>query len=220
MEGRITVLLVDDHPMVREGIRTMLANEDDIEVLGEASTGEEALTKVDEFQPQVVLMDVRLPGMSGTDATRAIKKAHPTTSVIVVTMYDNEMYVIEALRAGAAGYLTKDASRELLCHSVRAVVGGGTMVRSGLLRHAIEGLMRSPRDSRDDGDTSPVGHLSPRELEVLSLLAQGQGNRAICAELNLAEVTVKKYVQSVIGKLGVSDRTQAAIVGVRLGLAQ
>lgn len=219
MNEKIAVLLVDDHPVVRDGLRAMLQGEPDIEVIGEASTGEEAVLKVDELRPRVVLMDIRLPGISGTEAIRQVKQAHPTIAVIVVTMYDSDMYVVEAIRAGAAGYLTKDASRELLCHSVRAVLDGGTMVRNDLLRHAIEGLFQSPRDSGHPGDSSLMGRLTTRELDVFRLLAQGSGNKAISAQLNLAEITVKKHVQSLIGKLGVSDRTSAAIVGVKLGLS-
>lgn len=217
---KITVLLVDDHTMVREGLRTMLGDEADIAVVGEASTGEEAIHKVTELEPDVVLMDIRMPGMSGTEAAKRIKDLRPTTAVIMVTMYDSEMYVIEAIRAGVAGYLTKDASRELLCHSVRAVMDGGTMVRSGLLRLAVEGLLRIPQGAEGQPDLPLADRLTERERDVLRLLAQGYANKAISAELDLAEITVKKYVQNVIGKLGVSDRTHAAIVGVRLGLAE
>ena len=220
MGEKITVLLVDDHTVVREGLRTMLSGEADIDVVGEASTGEEALQMVAELEPNVVLMDIRMPGMSGTEAARKVKSLRPTTAVIMVTMYDSEMYVIEAIRAGAAGYLTKDASRELLCHSVRAVMDGGTMVRSGLLRQAVEGLLEKPTGPQAKPDPTLAGRLTERERDVLRLLAQGHANKDIAAELDLAEITIKKYVQNVISKLGVSDRTHAAIVGVRLGLAE
>ena len=214
----IRVMLVDDHPVVREGFRTMLAPEPDIEVVAEAADGEEAVQKAEELAPDVVLMDIRLPGIDGIEATRRIKKARPTTSVILVTMYDSEAYVIEGVRSGAAGYLTKDCSRDLLCHALRAVVSGGALLRSELLRRTVQELVRTAR-----GDPPPGGsfleRLTPREREVFALLAQGLGNAQICAKLCLAEVTVKKHVQSILGKLGVSDRTQAAILGVRLGLA-
>ena len=216
----IRVLLVDDHPVVREGLRAMLACVSVIEVFGEASCGDEALQKTAELDPNVVLMDIRMPGMSGIEATQQLKNGHATTSVIVLTMYDSEMYVVEAIRCGAAGYLTKDCSRELLCHAVRSVVDGGMLVRSGLLRQAIQGLLHMPKDLSPGVESPLIGHLTPRELEVLSLLAMGHGNQEICAELYLAELTVKKHVQNVIGKLGVSDRTHAAILGVKLGLAE
>ncbi|MDO8751642.1 MAG: response regulator transcription factor [Dehalococcoidia bacterium] len=220
MEKKTTVLVVDDHMAIRKGLCAMLAEDADIEVMGEACTGEDAILKVNELDPQVVLMDTRMPGIGGIEATREIKRAHPTTCVIMVTMLESEMYVVEALRAGAAGYLTIDVSQELLCHSVKAVADGGTIVvRSGLLRQAIEGLLQSPKDGRNPADSSMAGRLTTREMDVFKLLAQGSGNRAISAQLNLAEVTVKKHVQSLFGKLGVSDRINAAIAGVRMGLA-
>lgn len=220
MKDKIKILLVDDHTVVREGLRTMLSGEPDIEVVAEAATGEEALQKVEELKPQVVLMDIRMPGMSGTEATRLIKREWPATSVIMVTMYDSEMYVVEAIRTGAAGYLTKDASRELLCHSVRTVVDGGNIVRSGLLRQALQGLLRASHAPAEGVEPSATARLTAREVDVLRLVAQGHTNKAISADLNLAEITVKKHVQNVIGKLGVSDRTHAAIAGVRLGIAE
>jgi len=198
----------------------MLASEPGLELVGEASGGEEAIQATADLDPDVVLMDIRMPSMNGTEAVRQIKSEHPTTSVIMLTMYDSETYVVESIRAGAAGYLTKDASRELLCHAIRAVVDGGTLVRSGLLRQAIQGLLRAPKKAEAGVDPSVIDRLTPRELEVLRLLAQGYGNKALRNRLNLAEVTVKKHVQNVIGKLGVSDRTHATILAVRLGLAE
>ena len=216
-EGVQRVMVVDDHPVVREGIRVMLSSDPKIEVIGDVGSGEEAVEAATQLKPDVVLTDIRMPGMTGIEVTKRIKTLLPGTAVVVLTMYDSEMYVVEALRAGAAGYLVKDCSRELLCHAINAVVDGGTMVRSGLLRHAIQGLMRVPQE----GPSASIGteRFTPRELEVLRLLAQGGANRDIAAELNLAEVTVKKHVQNIIGKLGVSDRTHAAVVAVRMGLA-
>ena len=218
MDGAIRVLLVDDHPVVIEGLRTMLSDEAGIEVAGEAASGEEAIEKVEEVAPHVVLMDIRMPGIDGIEATRRLKQKHPTTAVILLTMYDSEAYVVEGIRAGAAGYLTKDASRELLCHAVRAVVDGGILVRGELLRRALEKHFRSPEDGGDREQLTLLEQLSPRELEVLGRVAQGHGNRAISEELHLAEVTVKKHVQSIISKLGASDRTHAAVMAVRSGL--
>lgn len=220
MTQAIRVLLVDDHTVVREGARTMLSGSPDIVVVGEASSGEEALQRVQELAPHVVLMDIRMPGMSGTEAARRIKSASPTTSVIMLTMYDSDMYVVEAIQAGAAGYLTKDVSRELLCHAVSSVVDGGTIVRSGLLRRAITALQSASAGGNEKAAVSLLEHLTPRERDVVRLLAQGYGNKELCQELHLAEVTVKKHVQNVIQKLGVSDRTHAAIQAVRLGLAE
>jgi len=214
-------MVVDDHPVVREGLRAMLSNEQDIKVIAEASSGEEAIEKVNQLEPDVVLTDIRMPGMNGIQVTQRIKAARPSTAVIVLTMYDSEMYVVEALRAGAAGYLVKDSSRELLCHAINAVADGGTMVRSSLLRQAIQGLLQIPRQLPEgQADSVVTERFTARELDVVRLVTQGYANREIASELNLAEVTVKKHVQSIIGKLGVSDRTHAAIMAVRMGLAE
>lgn len=218
--NKINVLLVDDHLVVREGLRTILSSEPGFNVVGEASSGEEALDKVGELRPHIVLMDISMPGMGGIEATRLIKKEHPTIAVVILTMYDSEVYVLEAIRCGAAGYLTKDASRELLFHALRTVLDGGTLVRSGLLRQAIQGLLRHPPSGAEprEGESALLSRLTQREVEILRLLSQGRQNKAIASELNLAEVTVKKHVQNIIGKLGVSDRTHAAVAAVRLGL--
>lgn len=220
-EKVLRVLVVDDHPVVREGLRAMLRIDPGIEVVAEAGSGEEAIEQAARLEPDVVLTDIRMPGMSGIEVTQRVKAMRPSTAVIVLTIYDSEMYVVEALRAGAAGYLVKDSSRELLCHTINAVVDGGTMVPSGLLRQAIQGLLQRPRATAEELGDSPVAErLTPRELEVLRLVALGQANREIARRLSLAEVTVKKHVQSIIGKLGVSDRTNAAIMAVRLGLVE
>jgi DNA-binding NarL/FixJ family response regulator len=218
MDGAIRVLLADDHPVVLEGLRIMLSGDAGIEIVGEAAGGEEALQRVEQAAPHVVLMDIRMPGMGGLEATRQLRRKHPTVAVIVLTMYDNDPDGVEAIRSGAAGYLTKDVSRELLCHAVRAVVDGGTLVRSGLRRRGPSGPLPYVRAWANPGEATLLEQLSPRELEVLGLIVEGRRNRAIGEELHLAEVTVKKHVQSIIGKLGASDRTHAAVLGVRSGL--
>ncbi len=220
MTRTIKVLVVDDHPVVREGILAMLSGEPGIVVAGEASNGEEALQKVAELAPHVVLMDIRMPGMSGTETVKRLKRSWPAVPVVMLTMYDSDMYVVEAIQAGAAGYLTKDVSRELLSHAVRSVVDGGSMVCSGLLKLAIGAVLRTPAATKEGTAVSLVERLTPREMDVLRLVARGYANKEICAELGLAEVTVKKYVQAVVQKLGVSDRTHAAVQAVRLGLVE
>lgn len=170
----IRVLLVDDHPVVRQGLRAMLGGAAEIEVVGEASSGQEAEEKAIELKPEVILMDIRMPDIGGIEATRRIKRAYPTVSVIMLTIYDSDMHVIEAVRAGAAGYLTKDCSRELLCHAIQAVADGGTLVRSGLMRAAIHGL-RMPKD-RTEGvgaDVQLHDRLTPREMECLRCWPRG-----------------------------------------------
>lgn len=211
MHGVLRVFIVDDHPVVREGLRAMLAGNERIEVVGEAGSGEEAVERLGALNPDVLLTDIRMPGMSGIELARRAKALTPATAVIVLTMYDSSTYVVEALRAGAAGYLVKDCSRDLLCHAISAVVDGGTMVRSGLLRQAIDGVPRMAVAN----EQSTLQRLTSRERDVLRLVAEGRPNREIASQLYLAEVTVKKHVQAIIAKLGVSDRTQAAIIAVR-----
>ncbi len=219
MQNEARVLLVDDHPVVREGLRTMLAGQPGIQVVGEAASGEQAVRMCGELKPNVVIMDVRMPGISGIEATQRIKKAFPATCVIVMTMYDNETYVTEAVRSGASAYLTKDSTGELLCHAVRAALDGGALLlRSSRFRQALQGVMPLWKDAGGKASSDLLGRLTPREIDVLKLLAQGSGNKDICVRLSLAEVTVKKHVQSVVGKLGVPDRTHAALLGLRLGL--
>ncbi len=214
----LRVMIVDDHLVVREGIRMMLQDDPEIEVVAEAGSGEEAVGMADELSPDVILMDVVLPGIDGIETTRRVKKAHPETAVIILTVHGNDVYVIEAVNAGAAGYLTKDCSHDLLCYAVRSVREGATLLPSDLLHHVVERIVKHAAPL-DDVDPKVASQLTERETEVLGLLAQGMSNRDICAVLCLAQVTVKKHVQSIIGKLGVSDRTQAAILGVRLGLS-
>lgn len=203
----------------------MLISDPGITVVGEAGEGQEAVEKAERLEPDVVLSDIRMPGLSGIEVTRQIKQLRPATVVILLTMYDSDMYVVEALRAGAAGYLLKDSSRELLCEAIHAAVEGSTMVRSRLLRQALQGVPRLSAPSGPVGRAPPpgrraTGQLTGRELDVLRLLTEGYANKEIAKELYLAEVTVKKRVQSIIAKLGASDRTHAAILAVRQGLVE
>lgn len=217
---KVTVLLVDDHLVVRQGLRAILSTAPDIEVIGEASDGFEALEKAKEHQPQVILMDLHMPNMDGLEATRLMKKELPSSAVIVLTIYDNEAYVVEAIKAGAGGYLLKDASKDLLIHTIRAVNSGGTLVRKSLLHeafHSLESGVNHQKKDKGAGDTR-VGTLSSRERDVLRLVIQGQTNKQIGHALCISEDTVKKHVQNLMLKLGVSDRTQAAVEGVRASL--
>ena len=218
MPPELRVLIADDHLVVREGLRSMLQSDPTIIVVGEAATGEEAIELAQQLQPDVVLMDIQLPGMSGIQATQQLKAVQPRTAIILLTMYNSNMYVVEGIRAGAAGYLIKDCTRELLCHTINGAVDGGSMVTSTLLRHAFHGLNQKQGPQNEDGPLTE--RLTSREIEVLRLVAQGNHNKDIAAELQLAEVTVKKHVQSIIGKMGASDRTQAAIAAFRLGLVE
>jgi DNA-binding NarL/FixJ family response regulator len=218
--GKIKVLIVDDHPVVRRGLYAMLTTDQTIEVVGESGDGAEAVTMVAEKEPDVVLMDIRMPNMDGVEATRRIKGEFPSTAVIVLTMYDSDTYVIDAMRAGASGYLLKDVSQELLLHTIRAVSSGATLIKTSLFSGAISSLAQSQQGHQGAGvySTEIVEHLTPREREVLKLVAVGYTNKDIGKELSIAEDTVKKHMQSILAKLHASSRIHAAIQAARAGI--
>lgn len=213
----IRVLLVDDHMMVREGLGMLLLGEPGIEVVGGAASAREAMELVEALAPDVVLMDVNMPDIDGLTATRQITTAHPDVSVIIVSVLDSPAYFVDAMRSGATGYLTKDCTRELLISAVRAAVEGAVIAHARIVREAFDRLLTLVLPDEAVAE-SLHKTLTVREIEVLGLMAQGHGYATMRKELVLAEVTVKKHVQSIVAKLGVSDRTQAAIIGVRLGL--
>ena len=217
---QIRVLIVDDYPVVREGFRAMLSTDQTLEIVGEASDGVEAVAMVAEKKPNVVLMDIRMPNMDGIQATRHIKDEYPSTSVIVLTMYDNDAHVIDAVRAGASGYLLKDASRELLLHSIRTVSSGATLIKTDLLYEAICSLVRSRNGHQKPwvSTSESLETLTDREQEVLKLVVAGYINREIGKELGIAEDTVKKHMQSILSKLDASSRTDAAMKAARAGI--
>lgn len=218
-EAVIGVFLVDDHQLVRQGLRTILRGASGIEVVGEASSGEEALVLVKEIKPDVILMDIRMDGTDGFKSMKQIKKVCPDTAFIMLTVYDSELYAAEAIRTGASGYITKDCTRELLVNGIRVVSQGGTVWQEGILRRATRGIPGlSGEGTGEDTTAQIVEQLTPRELEILALLAEGYGNKQICTRLNLADITVKKYIKNILTKLGVSNRTHAALMAVRLGL--
>jgi DNA-binding NarL/FixJ family response regulator len=211
----ITVLIADDHPMVREGLRSML-DAQGIEVIGEAINGAEAVERAQQIDPDVVLMDVRMPDMDGLAATEIIKQTSPQTSVIVITSYESKEYLRRAIEAGAAGYLLKGMSRESLIDAIRLVKGGGSLIDARLLSELLKEM--GVEGSRFQGVEGALEALTPREQEVLSLLVRGLTNKEIATEMHYSVGTVKNVVQRVIEKLGVSDRTQAAVYAVRAGV--
>jgi DNA-binding NarL/FixJ family response regulator len=218
--GKIRVLIVDDHPVVLEGLRTMLSGDRSIEIVGEAGDGAEAVKMVEDKEPNVVLMDIRMPNMDGVQATRRIKQQSPATAVIVLTMYDTDAYVVDAVRAGASGYLLKDSPRELVLDTIRAVNSGASLIKTSLLTEAISSLVQLQKGHHAEA-ASPeanVEHLTAREREVLKLAALGYSNKEIARELNITQDTVKKHMQSILGKLHASSRIHAVIQASRAGI--
>jgi DNA-binding NarL/FixJ family response regulator len=213
------LLIADDHDLVREGLRAVLAGEVDLEVVGEARDGQEALKMCRSLEPDLVLMDVRMPKSDGLEATRAIKEEMPKVSVVMVTMHENPDYLLEAIRAGAAGYILKDAEGERLVGAVRRTLNGEFPLDEGLAMRLLRSLVREQERSSRPAQGPPAPALTAQELEVLRLLALGQTNREIAQSILSSVSTVKAHVRSTISKLGVSDRTQAAVRAIQLGLA-
>jgi DNA-binding NarL/FixJ family response regulator len=258
------ILIADDHALVREGLRTMLSGEDGLEVVAEANDGQQALDLCRELEPDLVLMDVRMPVMDGLEATRKIKDEMPKTSVMMVTMHENLDYLFEAVKAGAAGYVLKDASGERLLSAVRRTLEGESPLNQELAMRLLKRLARERREegsgggpgvtsgeppedapaargevdgplatrpgatrsgAHEDGSGGPaqsrcvaqIESLTPREVEVLKLLSQGQTNPQIAQNLLFSVSTVKAQVRSILSKLGVSDRTQAAVRAIESG---
>jgi|SRR5439155_6093969 len=214
----IRILLVDDQALFREGLRTLLSVRDGIEIVGEAANGEDALQRVKSLKPQVVLMDLRMPVLDGVAATRRIHAEHPTSRVIVLTTFDDDEDVFEGLRAGAVGYLLKDAPSEKLVEAIQAAARGESFLQPSVAAKVVAEFSRlSPRRvSRND---ALVESLSDRELDVLKHLVRGKSNKEIASTLNIAEGTVKNHMTNILGKLGVLDRTQAALKAKEMGLA-
>lgn len=220
-EMAIRVLVVDDHPVILQGLQGMISTLDGIEVVGEAHSGQEAIDRALEVGPDVLLMDVRLPELNGLEAMRRLREKMPEVKVVFITVSDSDLYLVEALRWGANGYLTKGSSRDLIGDALRAAMRGGCTLSENLVAKAFGAIARAAVNlgkPEVEGELPPIVDLTPRELDVLRLVAKGLTNRAICQQLNLAEVTIKKHVQSIMSKMGVRDRTQAALRGVRLGL--
>jgi DNA-binding NarL/FixJ family response regulator len=209
----IRVLIADDHAVVRQGLRTFLELQDDIEVVGEAADGEQALAAVAQLGPDVVLMDLVMPRLDGVAAIERLRKLAPATRAIVLTSFLDEDKVLPAVRAGAAGYLLKDVEPAELVRAIRMVDAGEALLHPVVAARLL-------REIAGDAGTRAERHerLTAREREVLGLLARGRANKAIAFELGVAEKTVKTHVGNILGKLGLSDRTQAALYAVREGL--
>ncbi len=213
----IRILIVDDQRLMREGLRTLLELEGDLAVAAEAEDGQAALEQYEAIQPDVVLMDIRMPRLDGVEATRRLRQRWPEARVIILTTFDDDAYVFDGLRAGALGYLLKDVSGQELAEAVRKVAAGGALIEPSVARKVLAEFSRLAEPTRPALDRLPEP-LSEREQEILRLLASGANNRQIASQLFLAEGTVKNYISTILDKLGVQDRTQAALRARELGL--
>ncbi len=212
MDERIRVVLADDHSVVRRGLRGFLELLDDMEIVGEAGDGNEAIRVVEATQPDVVLMDLVMPCCDGLNATAEVKRRCPGTEVVALTSFIEEQKVVAALEAGATGYLLKDAEADEVADAIRAAHAGEMRLDPAVARLLAERLRR-PREA------APVEPLSGRELEVLGLVGRGMSNKEIATELFISERTARSHVSNVLGKLGLASRTQAAVYAVEHGLA-
>jgi DNA-binding NarL/FixJ family response regulator len=212
----IRVLLADDHELLRDGLRAILDAQEDIEVVGEAADGEEAITQVAKLEPDVVVMDIRMPRVDGIEATRRLLAGDNAPCVLVLTTFDLDEYVFEALRAGAGGFMLKDAPPTQLASAVRTVAAGESLLAPAVTRRLIERFVTER--PADDAKRGRFADLTERELEVLRLLTRGMSNAEIGEQLYLSAATVKTHVTRVLTKLGVRDRVQAVVLAYEAGI--
>jgi DNA-binding NarL/FixJ family response regulator len=210
----LRILIADDHPLVRSGLRALFAAAEDVEVVGEAATGEEAVTLAASLQPEVIVMDLRMPGINGIEATRRIVQANPQIRVLVVTLFEDDDSVFAALRAGARGYILKDANEVEVLRAIRAVSSGDAIFSATIAQRLIDFFATA----RPAQATLPFPDLTDREREILTLIAQGRSNAEIAQSLVISMKTVRNYISSIFSKLRVADRSQAIIRAREAGL--
>ena len=206
------VLIVDDHPVTRDGLKSAFGMSDEIDIVGEASSGEEALREVESANPDIVFMDVRMPGMNGIQATRLIRERHPETRVILFTIDESRASVAEAIQAGVSGYLLKDASVNELINAARQAMEGRAVIHPSLTQAFIEEVQLV--------DRSPGQPLSPREIEILQKIAYGATTKEVADQLGISFHTVKTHLERIFEKLGANDRAQAVAIAIRQGLVE
>lgn len=219
-QDKIKVFLVDDHTLVREGFAKMLELEADMEVVGQAATSEEAVTLVKKVNPDIVLMDVRLSGTTGIEATKRIKEESPKVEVIILSMYNEDEYVFEAIKAGASGYVLKDISKDDLVRAIRVVHSGESLIQPSLAKKVLKEFAHLATEPPQSQTKTPLRQLSERELEVLRFVSNGKSNKQIADSLLISETTVKAHLRSVFRKLEVNDRAQAVAYAMRKGLVE
>ena len=207
MPHQIRILIVEDQRIVREGLRAVLEDEPEIAIVGEAADGQAALEQFARLRPDVVLMDLQMPVVDGPEATRRIRELAPEARILVLTTYATDEFIFKALRAGAQGYLLKDASADELQGAIRSVHAGQTLLAPAVAARLVQGVSAGPAEA-----------LTPRELEVLTLVGQGRSNGEIAAQLAIAPRTAKVHVQNILGKLGATNRTETVGIAVRQGL--
>ncbi|MCE3002759.1 MAG: response regulator transcription factor [Xanthomonadaceae bacterium] len=213
----ISVLLVDDQTLVRQGVRSLLDLSDEIRVVAEAADGQQALQMIPEVRPDVVLLDMRMPNMSGLDVLNAMRDRDGMPPVIILTTFDDDQLVLAGMKAGAKGYLLKDVSLEQLVDAVKTVAGGGSLVAPVVTQRLLSGLKNMQNDFASLDRPDP---LTDRETEILRLMASGYSNKEIANSLGVAEGTVKNHVSNILSKLGVRDRTRAVLKAFELGIVQ
>lgn len=213
----IKVLIADDHIFYREGVRALLSNVPNIEVIGEANNGEEAIAQAKDLQPNVILMDLKMPGMNGIDATRKIHETYPNIGTLVITMFDDDDSVFAAMRAGARGYLLKDADKDEVVRAIVAVERGEAIFSPAIAQRMMQ-YFSAPSASSKKNQPAEFAELTDRELEILDLIAQGHNNLVISNKLSLSIKTVQNYVSSILTKLQVADRAQAIVRAREAGL--
>ncbi|MBC7807554.1 MAG: response regulator transcription factor [Akkermansiaceae bacterium] len=219
MNEPITVLLVDDHALVRQGVRAFLQTQPDIEVVGEAASGQEALQQAGESAPDVVLMDLLMPGMDGVETTRRLKAISPRSQVIMLTSYHDDAHVLPALRSGALSYLLKDVGAEELADTIRKAARGDVVLHPRIAAQVI-GALHGGTANKSSDPTASEPPLTTREIEVLRLIATGISNAEIAGQLFVSEKTIKSHVSNILGKLHLADRTQAAVYAFRHGIVK
>ncbi len=213
----ISVLLVEDQSLIRSGLRVLLEREPELKIVGEAADGEEAVLKARELQPDIILMDLKLPRMDGIEATRTIKNEFPTIEVIVLSVYEDDEYVFQAIQAGATGYILKDITPENLGRAIRAVHSGQTMIHPGIARKVLERLSYMAKERAMGLTRLHSDGLTDREVQILVEMAKGASNREVAAKLFVSESTVKSHLRTIYRKVGVRDRAQAVAYAIRKG---